>query len=353
MNSPISQNFSLKEGVALWKHQELAVKLGTNRSFGLFFEQGCGKTLTAISMLLKAYQNLGTLIPTLIVCPVIVVENWRKEFLFYSNLPPGDVIPLSGSGKKRLDTFLKSAYLPTGNGTDVSSKRVPKIFITNYKSLLMRDLFNAILSYRPEIQIFDESHRLKTYNSKTTKAAITLSDTGITKYILTGTPILKDPMDLFSQYRVMDEGKTFGKNFFVFRAIYFEDRNSNMPRHVHFPKYVPRRDSLDTIRKKTSVTSMTIKKKNCLDLPPLIYQKMYVEMSADQNKHYEEMKRDFITYVDNDDACVAHIALTKALRLQQIVSGFLPTHSKKEIGFKNNPRLLALREILEIVAVEA
>lgn len=66
------------------------------------------------------------------------------------------------------------------------------------------------------------------------------------------------------------------------------------------------------------------------------------------------MKRDFVAYV-NDKACVATLAITKALRLQQIVSGFVALEGENgedrtNVAIKDNPRAQALKELLADVA---
>jgi hypothetical protein len=65
-------------------------------------------------------------------------------------------------------------------------------------------------------------------------------------------------MDAFMQFKILDLGKTFGKNFFVFRAEYFIDKNCSVGRKQnHFPLWIPRPDKekilLDKIAAKAHV----------------------------------------------------------------------------------------------------
>lgn len=237
---------------------------------------------------------------------------------------------LEGSEKKRCKTLLGSDSL---------------VFVSNYESLRMKELYQLYLGFKPEIIVFDESHKLKNPSAQTTKKAIALADTARYKYLLSGTPVLNSPMDLFSQYRAMDGGKSFGKNFFSFRAKYFYDANAGMPKTYHFPNWVVKKTATSDINKIVNDTSLRVTKEECLDLPPLIRQTQYVEMTAEQAKMYKQMKQDFITFI-NDKACVAQLALTKALRLQQIVSGFVRLDDGSEITLKTTPREKALEELL-------
>jgi SNF2 family DNA or RNA helicase len=92
-----------------------------------------------------------------------------------------------------------------------------------------------------------------------------------------------------------------------------------------------------------------VKKADCLDLPPLVKVEVPVALGPIQQRLYKEMKEDFITYI-NDKACVAQLAITKALRLSQIVSGFIKTDDGVETLIDENPRLDALEELLELYA---
>ncbi len=322
-----------------WEHQlQAIVRASSLHSYGLFFEMGAGKTMTAINILRWKYMQHKRLLRTLVLGPPIVVQNWKREFEMHSKVGKS-VHCLEGSGKKRSELFLKNSSLDQ-----------PAVFVTNYESLLMAELYQHLVNWQPEVIVFDESHKLKNLQAKRTKLAIKIADLAHYKLILTGTPILNTPMDIFAQYRVMDGGKTFGKNFYVFRAQYFVDQNAGMPKDKYFPAWVPRQGALEELHHKIQPTSMVVKKADCLDLPPLVRQQVHVELSKEQAKLYNAMKKDFIAYV-GDKACVATLAITKALRLQQIVSGFITFaggdgEDPRNVHLKENPRAQALQELL-------
>lgn len=332
----------MSEPIKLWEHQQKAVEKARGKSgFALFFSMGTGKTATTINIVRELYKKEKRLLKTLILCPPIVVNNWKREFGIHSKIKAQDIVCLTGSGKKRLEALLK---IEGGN-----------IVITNYEALLMKDVFLALKKWSPEILVCDEVHRLKNPSAKRTKLAKDLSDIARYKYILTGTPILNTPMDLFSQYRILDGGKTFGKNFYAFRATYFFDKNAYMPRHIHFPNWEIKPNAIAEIKEKLEETSMAIKKEECLTLPPLVRKTIYVELGKEQRAAYESMKRDFIAYVGSE-ACAANLAITKALRMQQILSGHMPVGDggdMKLIRFKENPRLEATKELIQEITAHS
>lgn len=338
-----TQKFFLVEP---WAHQREAFERATRLDhFGLFFEMGAGKTSTAINILRSWYGRHKRVLRTLVLGPPIVVQNWKREFDMHSRVG-GHVWTLEGSGARRLKDF--SEIIEPGTG---------EILVTNYESLLMEPLFAALVAWRPEAIVFDESHKLKNPSAKRTKQAIRLADLAEYRLILTGSPVLNTPMDLFAQFRVLDGGALFGRNFYVFRAQYFHDKNAGMPKDKHFPNWQPRPGALDELNAKIKPLSMVVKKADCLDLPPLVRQEIPVELSKEQARLYDSMKRDFIAYVA-DKACVANLAITKALRLQQIVSGFVTVEGGEgedpsNVTIKDNPRAQALKEILSDVAPSA
>lgn len=321
----------------LWNHQKIAISRAVSLDeYALFFDPGTGKTLTCITILRHKYAAEKKVLKTLIFCPPIVVDNWKREFAEGSKIPAKDIITLKGPGRDRVKHMMANLG--------------DKIFITNYESLLMTDLFNLFVHWCPDVLVLDESHKCKDIKSKRTKLLFKLSPLARYRYILTGTPVLNSALDLFSQFKILDGGKTFGMNYVAFRAKYFYDRNAGMPGHKHFADWAPIPGSMDNIHKLMEPRSMHVKKSECLDLPPLLIQNFYIDLSSEQKRTYDAMHKDFITYMA-DKTCVATIALTKGLRLMQIVSGFLTVGGddgtvRENISFRENPRAEALSELL-------
>jgi SNF2 family DNA or RNA helicase len=333
----------------LWNHQKKAIEMARQvRDLALFFEMGTGKSRTTIEIIREHCNRERRLKRILILGPVIVVRNWQAEFGMFSKIAQHDIVALTGAGKKRVKTFQDYAIDPK-----TLTLTRPRIFITNYEALEMDALYQLLLEYKPEILVCDESHRLKNPQSKRAVKAAHLADQAENRYLLTGTPILNSAMDIFQQYRILDGGQTFGRNFFEFRGTYFEDLNAQMPSHIRFPKWMPRTETYEILNQKIYRKALRVLKSECLDLPPLIRQKIEVELGPEQKRAYEEMKNEYITWVKEHEsssepkAVVAQMALVKALRLQQIASGFAKTEDGTEVQLKDNPRLDALKDLLE------
>jgi SNF2 family DNA or RNA helicase len=319
----------------MWGHQQEVVDLVYKEKmneYGLFFEVGAGKTGTAINICRHWFAEHNDILRTLIISPPITLTNWRDEWLINSEIPKEKLIVLYGSEKERVALF-----------EEHKSSKV--LFITNYEALLMKDLYARLLAWQPQVVIADEGHKVKDHTSRRAKLLFPLGDNAYYRLLLTGTPILNSYMDLFSQFRFLDKGESFGKNFFAFRGKYFYDRNAGMPRGSYFPNWQPRPKISQELEEILSKKSKVVKKENCLTLPPLVRTALKAELSKEQRKAYEQMRKSFIAYI-NDTAAIATIAIVKALRLQQIVSGFVKLDDGTIHRFKDNPRAEQLKELL-------
>lgn len=315
----------------LWKHQEQDFDRFKDMPNGaLFWEMGTGKSPTAANIMRYKFGANGRVLKTIIFAPPIVLHNWKNEITAHTK--SGEWVEvLDGTGKKRIEKLKQS------------NKR---IFIANYEAATMKDLWNTIEDYGFEMIICDESHKIKSPQTTRTKKILALSKQPQVKYkfILTGSPFLNSLLDIYTQITFLDSS-IFGSNFFAFRAKYFYDKNAGMPSHKHFPDWRPIKGIESIFNQKLADISSRRTKEETLTLPPKIYQTINVDLSPEQMRVYNQLKTDFIAYLE-DDACIAQLAITKALRLQQIVSGIF-TNDNGEIKEIENERYQALEEILE------
>lgn len=179
-----------------------------NKGFGLLFEMGCGKTLTAIAIAGAAYQE-GRIDKVLIVAPTSVVAVWPKEFQEYADFKY-TCKTLLGEKRQRLkqiDDLLKFPF------------KAMKVAVINYESTWRDGIIEKLLEYDADLIIADESQRIKTPNAEQSKAMHKLGDKARYKLILSGTPVQTAAIDIWSQYRFLDKS-IFGENFFQFRNRY-------------------------------------------------------------------------------------------------------------------------------------
>ena len=334
----------------LWKHQITGVqKALAQDNFAFFFDMGTGKTATTINVIRHRCQQNGRLMKVLIVAPLSVVNNWKKEFIQFSKIDHRDILVCDQSGKKRLEKF--KLFVQNEHTLTLSK---PRVIVTNYESFQMKDFVAALKEWGPEILVCDESHRLKSHESKRAKIIADFADGVKHKILLTGTPILNSAMDIFMQLRVLDGGQSFGKNFWAFRSQYFEDENAAWAsRPGHFPKFEPRPATFKQFNEIIYKKAMRVMKDDVLDLPPLVREEVEVTLGKEQQKLYNDMRDTFLAYIESEEkagkprAVVAQLAVTKSLRLQQIISGFAKDEEGKIHVIQENPRINVLQDYLE------
>lgn len=310
--------------VNLWNHQQEAVsKFLADGYLFCIHEVGTGKTRTSIECIQRKNLTRG-----LILCPLIVCENWRREINNWAPELQDRVKVLGGSQKKRIKDLDASA----------------SIFVTNHEAVIMKDLWAKILSMPWEFLLIDESHRFKNPQAARTRTIMTLAEKIKHKILLTGTPMLQSVIDLQPQLRILNN-KLVPKNWYEFRARYCMDLNKNMPKSHYFPNWQPRPETAQELNNIVSLVAHRAEKKEVLkDLPPFVRQVVYVDLEKETKKIYQQMESSFITELDGE-TMHADLVLTKLIRLQQITAGIFKNDKGEEKSLPT-PKLAALAELL-------
>jgi len=320
----------------LYEWQKKALEENQRTNFYAFLaDPGTGKTCALINVLREKFNTNRRIMRTIIIAPAVTLYNWRNEIRKFSKIPDGEVEILRGTIANR------SRILRTSN---------KKIFITNYDSFVNKEFTSAAIEACFEVMVLDESHYCKSPDSKRSKNIFELSKIPKYKYIMTGTLVPNSVTDIFMQFRILDGGRTFGDNFYVFRSKYMRDANEGWKGgRNYFPKWVARPDKFEELQDKIYQNGIRVTKDECMDLPPFIQQTMPIELSISQKRYYKQMMRDFVTFIEEGNSkgiVTAELAITKAMRLQQIVSGFVKTEEGDVVEIKDNPRLDAVESLL-------
>jgi len=370
-----------------WKNQkELVEHVEANdlNYWGLLWDMGTGKTKGLIDLLRLACFKLNRVPKTLIIGPSAVQDNWAREIVVHSNIPAKAIAIVDGTtkpdGKKNKNPTKKLKLQQLASGAD--------IFIITKDTVNGKDTWDAIEKLGIEFIAVDEVQHFKDPQGKRVRALHKLTHQKQLKYrfILTGSPVLQNALDLWSQFYILNP-KILGANFYSFRAQYFYDENADMPSHIHFPSWVPKDEkyfnkmrelgipeaelekmTLNNLNQVIYRHASRVMKSDILDLPDRTYQVLKVGMKKDQRKMYEEFRDGLVTMLDRPDAKTrvdleklldgplleenlpelmsADLAIVKTLRLMQLACGIF-TSDEGEVTVTETERLNVLRGTLE------
>ena len=299
-----------------------------NKGFGLLFEMGCGKTLTAIAIAGAGYQ-MGKVERLLIVAPTSVVAVWPKELQEYAKFKY-TCKTLLGEKKQRIkqiDDLLKFPF------------KALKVAVINYESTWRPEILEKLKEFDADMVIADESQRIKTYDAAQSKAMHELGDQARYKLILSGTPVQTAAIDIWSQYRFLDK-TVFGDNFFKFRGRY-----AIMGGYGN-KKIVGYKDLEDLIKKEHSI-AFRVTKDEALDLPEQTFETRKIQFNQKEKNLYERIKKDSYAELDGGGHITATTVLTRLLRLQQLAGGFLVQDDAQKPQLVSRAKLDALADIIE------
>jgi SNF2 family DNA or RNA helicase len=168
--------------------------------------------------------------------------------------------------------------------------------------------------------------------------------------ILTGSPVTKSPLDLFSQMGFLDPDILGFKNFYAFQSRYALLDKKHMGARIF--NQVIGYQRLDELTEKLSKSSFRVRKEDCLDLPDKVYEKREVALTKEQEKAYKQMKQLALAQLSNGELSTTHSVLTQIMRLQQICCGHLTDDEGKVHDLSSN-RIKSLLDLCEEVQGKA
>ena len=242
----------------LMKHQRVACKVLLERKILLLADQmGVGKTLPAIASA-QYLRTQGIIKSVLVICTASTKGNWTKEMDKFLIDP--DYAVIEGTPSARGDLYSCDAFFK----------------VVNYE-LLRRDIeaFEDDMTY--DLIISDEVHRIRNHTALQSKAVTKLGKKVPYRWGLTGTPVHNKMEDLFAVMKFV-KPDMFG-TWWHFDKRYIERG---------FFGEVTGYKNREEIRDKLGLIMLRRRKEDVLgELPPKIYNNIYVEMSKAQRKFYD------------------------------------------------------------------
>ena len=278
------------------------LKLGV---LALWFDPGLGKTKVAIDFI-AIKRMTDKLTKVLVVCPLSAIGVWEDEVpLDYpEDLTTFKITPVVGDMVDRI-RLMQKVQITTG----------PQIVVINYDSLRNDRIAALIQGWRPEFLIVDEMHYCKNHRTLRSKAVLRIRKQAKWAIGLTGTPMPKNPLDIFGQYLILDH-RVFGEDYDEF-AYHFAVFNQM------FRTKVDRWKNLDELAKKVHTIAYRTRDDECKTLPELIIQNVPVFLTDKTKKVYKGMVDEMVAELDDYEVVTASMAAVKVGKLQQLTGGFI------------------------------
>ena len=324
-----------------YAHQLTALENSWHKEeFAYFMEMGTGKTKVLIDNLAMLYDK-GKVDGALIIAPKGVVGTWYNQELpnhLADHIENVTVLWQANINKKqqeKLDQLFKTGHelhilvmnveaLSTDKGKLFAAK-----FLRSHKSMLA----------------IDESTTIKNPKAKRTKNILSLGDICKYRRIMTGSPVTRNPLDLYSQCEFLNPRLLQFTSYYAFRNRYAEMKTIHV--HGRSVNVVHKFQNLKELSETLKPFSYRVLKQDCLDLPEKVYIKREISLSPEQKKLYEQMKKQAIAVL-NGKQVTSVTVLTQLMRLQQITCGHFTADDGSIQPIKNN-RLAELLDVLEEV----
>jgi len=328
-----------------YAHQLKALEISWNKEvYAYFMEMGTGKSKVLLDNISMLYDK-GKINGALIIAPKGVYKNWSdseipthlvnhidKKIVLWQAL-------INKTQQEKLDTLFK-------NEVDLH------ILIMNVEAFSTKkglDFAAKFLSCHNALVAIDESTTIKNPGAQRTKNILRLSKLSKYRRILTGSPVTKSPLDLYTQCEFLDPWLLDHASYYSFRTRYALMKTANF--NGRSVQIVTGYKNLAELSETVKKFSYRVLKDDCLDLPPKTFMKRIIQLSPEQKRVYSQMKSMALAEL-NGKMTTTFNAITQIMRLQQITCGHFKADDGSVQEIKNN-RITELMDLLEEVEGKA
>ena len=315
--SPIEKQYQWSGSHAPFAHQKTtSAFLTMNRKAFCFNEQGTGKTASSIwaadFLLQKQVINR-----VLIICPLSIMDSaWRNDLFTFA--PHRTVDVAYGSSKKRKEILAQGA----------------EFVVINYDGVSI--VADDIAAGGFDLIIVDEATHYKNAQTNRWKTLNKLVKEDTWLWMMTGTPAAQSPLDAYGLAKLVNP--TSVPRFFG------SFRDQIMTKFTNF-KWIPKETATDTVFRVLQ-PAIRFTKDECLDLPPMVYVKREVELTRQQKKYYEQLRKKLVMQITGEQITAINAAVVMS-KLLQIAAGAVYTDESDVLEFDITHRYKVLREVID------
>lgn len=315
--SPIKGRYKWPGKYKPFDHQRATAEFLTlhKRAFCLS-EPGTGKTGSAI-WAADYLMTQGAVSRVLIICPVSIMDAaWRDDLFNFAMHRKADVA--YGSSAKRRKVIASDA----------------EFVIINYDGIKV--VKDEIADGGFDLIIVDEASAYQNAQTQRWKTLCSLLRPKTRLWMMTGTPAAQSPTHAYGLAKLVNPDGV-PRFFGAFRDMV-------MYKVTQFKWGV--KDTAPEIVHKVLQPAIRFTKEECLDLPDMMYVKRHVELTKQQTKYYEEVRKQHLMTAAGEDVSAVNAAVVMT-KLLQISAGAAYTDAKNTLQFDISTRYSVLREVLD------
>jgi SNF2 family DNA or RNA helicase len=268
----------------LFPHQRVGVEWLTQTDRALLGDDmGLGKTVTVLTTF-ERLRLAGEVDTLLVICPNSLKRNWIRESQNW--FPESKLILLPETKPERFKFFRTVKF----------GARSCDGLVLNYEAVRRPTTVEQIVQFcegRKILLCLDESQRVKNPRSKSFLAISEILPLVKRRVLLSGTPIPRDLSDIWSQVYLLDDGQRFGRNFFRWLTKVAELGNQYSEFAVR--KFKPK--EVTQIISQVRELLLRRRKEDVLSLPEKTFSTRDIELTGDQKKFYEEIRKELLLRV--------------------------------------------------------
>ena len=300
-----------------FKHQRKTALFFTQHKKSFCFnEQGTGKTASAIWASDFLIQQ-GKVNRVLVICPLSIMDSaWRNDL--FSFAPHRTVAVAHGDAKKRKSII----------------KQNTDYVIINYDGVEI--VSESIKNGGFDLIIVDEATHYKNAQTRRWKVLNKLLCDNTWLWMMTGTPAAQSPVDAYGLAKMVNPTAVprYGSTF----------RDMVMTKITNF-KWIPKANATSTVHRVLQ-PAIRFTKDECLDLPNMTYVKRAVELTRQQKKYYELLRKRLVLDITGEQVTAVNAAVGMN-KLLQISAGAVYTDDGETLEFDIKHRYKVLKEVID------
>ena len=308
-------------------YQQFAAEyIETHPVAAVLLDMGLGKTSITLTALVDLLFDSFEIHKVLVIAPLRVASvTWSAEIEKWEHLKILKYAVAVGTETERLAALKADA----------------DIYIINRENVQWL-IEKSGVPFDFDMLVVDELSSFKNHQSKRFKTLMKVRPKVKRAVGLTGTPSSNGLMDLFAEFKLLDMGARLGRFIGQYRNAYFspDKRNGQI-----IYSYKPLPNAEQQIYEKISDITISMKSTDHLKMPELISNQYEVELSEEEKKKYEELKKDLILQLPDGEITAANAASLTG-KLSQMANGAVYSDDESILEIHQR-KLDALEDIIE------